>query len=311
MFIRRWRTRRGRRGRRPQSRARPPGAARVATSNSGLAAERLVVERPSPVTTANASSASSKPIASSTQRRAGPQLRCGEGPEARRRDRRPRRPSARPPGRAGRRARRPPPSPAAAARAASPAGSAPFCGSEDAAAPSGPEQRVAHVARDPSRTPSQPRAQLREVRPVAREVARRAPPARHGRRRSWRCRRPPRSRSRRPGLDRGGDQLARCRGSRRPTASRSRRPRATARRLRHLDDRGAPAVEQPERGLTGRPSGSARPRPRAPDRRARHQRLHRALAAVGDRQQLDRLDAPARPARGRSPARPPRPRACP
>ena len=72
-----------------------------------------------------------------------------------------------------------------------------------------------------------------------------------------------------------------------------------------------PSSAKRERGRHLAPQRIGPPRQRPAARAARRQRLHRALAAVGDRHQLDVLEPPIAPGRGRSP-RPPRVRtACP
>ena len=75
-------------------------------------------------------------------------------------------------------------------------------------------------------------------------------------------------------------------------------------RLRHLDDRGAAVVEQPEAGVD-RPAErvvDARRRRLAAEREQQH--LHRPLAAVGERAAGRRQPARGARARGRSPPRP-------
>ena len=72
-----------------------------------------------------------------------------------------------------------------------------------------------------------------------------------------------------------------------------------------LDDRGA-AVRRPapKAASTGRPSGSVAAAPQDPPAARAHDRLHRALAAVGDRQQPRRPRRRPPAARGRSPPPP-------
>ena len=214
-------------------------------------------------------------------------------PTARRPARRPRRPSAPHRDRARWRfAPAAPMRPAAARACSTSSGEAPFCGAKVRAAPSGPQHRDAHVARDREPHAAQCAAQLAQVgragcevrserlqrsaAAVGRGAAADGRPPPRARRRRWR----PRS-------------ARRCRGSRPPPRRARRRAGATARTpgpARRPPTRPPSSIAERRPHLAPERVGCAA-RPGSGRRERAHDRLHRALAAVGDRQQRDLVHA--------------------
>jgi hypothetical protein len=92
-------------------------------------------------------------------------------------------------------------------------------------------------------------------------------------------------------LDGREDQLAGPPRGRAPRIELALRKAPEPRSLRHFDNRGAAVVNEAECGLDRAAESVARPGREHPASERADQRLHRSLAAVGDGEQLDRLDA--------------------